>query len=201
MTTLTPDGATVLGVVDGYEYLGVDWVFRRCVGASALADLDYYCTRAAWPDTPASQLAGRDQVIADLRVKVAELERELAAVVVADAATPAEPGQAEMEAAADAAPVDDAGGGRRKAPPAKEPCPDCGNLISPWQMGRHRQKHAARTVLLTVPAWPSAQIAYDSDEWRCAVCTSNAHTRSVKHPDRCLRCANLVSTNGHEVTA
>lgn len=40
-------------------------------------------------------------------------------------------------------------------------------------------------------------IPEQSSAWRCVVCNQSAFARSVRDPERCIRCAALASRNGH----
>lgn len=43
-------------------------------------------------------------------------------------------------------------------------------------------------------------VRFDPPHWRCASCNTDTFARSVRDPDRCTRCASVV-TNGHLVAA
>lgn len=73
-----PDGAAILAEQAGYQYLAVEWVYRRPPGGQ----IEYYATRAAWADTPAAQLAAKDIEIASLQARIAELEQRLRATPI-----------------------------------------------------------------------------------------------------------------------
>jgi hypothetical protein len=91
------------------------------------------------------------------------------------------------------APAQNDAGPRRKAPPAKEPCdfPGCGKLISPWQMENHKR----------IAHGPPLSVVEDQADWRCPMCGSDVHARSLTRPDRCVRCAERSSANGVEAAA
>jgi hypothetical protein len=214
-----PDGAEQIAVVDNWEYLRVEWIYRR----QANGPLDYYATAAAWPTTPACQLGWRDTLIRNLQARVAELEQQLAsqasadrlAVELAPAATlpaPAEPG----------------------AEPAEEhPCPDCDRppLKSAKALLMHRIKaHGYRTPPAPAeapeqsapPPNPATMLPVKDSDRRlaldaaqeqperpssCRQCgRSNAIVApSMRDPTLCIQCAVDqaidVASNGHLVHA
>jgi hypothetical protein len=210
--TYATDGATVLGVVDDWEYLGVEWVFRRPAGDTSTTALDYYCTRQAWPATPAAQLAARDQIIRDLRAQVAELADRLAAVVVppsvAEAATGMQPKQADEDDAANRTcwcgkRCRNVRGlkthqrlmhGEESAEPVE--CPACHETF----------KNAAGLAIhrSNCPAAGPALIPLESleiDGWRCVVCGSNAFAPGLRDITICMRCEGTAHRNGKAIEA
>lgn len=224
MTSSTPDGATLLGVVDDYEYLAVEWVYRRQIGGGALA-IDYYCTRAAWPATPAAQLAARDQIITDLRAQVAEqdarladLERQLAAVAVPPAVAQAATGR--RRDATDPVLVTCPHCERRCASPrglathirlthdaindTPVECPKCTRTSkNAAGLTVHRPNCPAAGVAIVPiaseeePPAPRIEPAEHLDGWRCARCASDTFAPGLHDITICMRCEGTAkSTNG-----
>lgn len=176
-----PDGATIIAESGGHQYLAVAWVYRRQPGGQ----LDYYATVAAWAQTPAAQLAARDEEIAALHARIAELEARL-----------------RSEAPPTAPPADE--------PPA--PLEVCGidgctaEKPSGASMRMHRQRvHRQRPPDTAtdepepappVPA-PPPRVVDTPAGWRCAECLSDAHAQSLRDPALCIRCAAVpASSNG-----
>lgn len=174
MTTI-PDGAALLGVVDGYEYLAVEWVYRRRDDGP----LEYYATRAAWPETPAAQIAAHDQVIEDLRAKVAELEARLLD------ATPATAARVRTGGAAN-----------------RSRCPHCRKKIWPSLL----EKHIADQHGQAEPApaeKPPIVLLDDRSDWRCELCGQDTHARGLRNSAICMKCEQVgpprPKTNGVHV--
>jgi hypothetical protein len=207
-TASIPDGATLLGAIDGWEYLAVEWVYRRPIGAGLA--LDYYCTRSAWPETPAAQLAGRDQIITDLRAQVAELEARLAETTVppsvAAAATGMPAAVAEYTCMC----------GRRCASfrglkthqrlahseHSAEPveCPACHKTFKNTAgLAVHRPNCPAAGPALIPIANEAPQIVPDvGDGWRCERCGSDAFAPGLRSVAICMKCEQ-IEANGNGV--
>ena len=177
--TPPPAGATLHAVDGPVRYLRVDWIMRQEMNGRP----EYYCATDDWETTPAGRLADKDREIAALQHHIAELESRLAAPTVppavAEAATPAEPGQAGM------------------AVPHGLVCPDCGqnSFKNAHALRVHRGRaHGTRTAAPLIVA-----LVADDPTWRCESCGSDRHARSVTQPGLCLRCAaQLNCANGAE---
>jgi len=215
-----PDGATLLGAVDGYEYLAVEWVYRRPLDGGLA--LDYYCTRADWPTTPAAQLAARDQVIADLRSQVEELSRRLgeaatpiAAVDVAtvptmglDTADDLTCPQCDRRCASERGLATHIRLAHGDGSAERVECPSCHKTFKGAAgLAIHRSNcPAAYPTIIPVAddvdlrtARRAARVHNIQSGWTCARCKSDEHAQSIAEPSLCIRCASVAPTNGNGV--
>lgn len=172
-----PDGAELLAETGGHQYFTAAWVYRRPPGGQHT----YYSTIAAWRETPAAQLAERDQQImrrdqeiAHLRERVAELEVRLALKAPATA-------------------------------PQQEELPDDRRPTTDTQMetcgvdGCQVQKPAGRSINMHRARMHRYEIE-TRDGWRCADCESDAYAPDLHDRTRCMRCmAQRAPKNGKEV--
>ena len=183
-----PDGAEVLAVEGGHQYLRCDWVYRRGIGEQP----SYYAPWSAWPTTPAYQLASRDQAIAErdaqivaLRAHVAELELRLAEQKqMAPAATPPAPRARARRSAVRTEALTEA--------KEEHPCPDCDHDPFPsaralltHRISKHgyRNPPAAPPPDLPVAEPPATLVLQPSYGWPCAGCNVEKAPGDFALPD------------------
>jgi hypothetical protein len=93
--------------------------------------------------------------------------------------------------------------GADSAPPMRRKCPYCNERPKVVGLDAHIKRKHPNEALASTDAPPIA-IAPIETPWRCASCGGDAHARSLKDPNLCIRCvvAHAVPlTNGHLAAA
>lgn len=134
MTDTTLDGAELLATVDQVRYYRVAWIVAQQDDEPPA----YYSAACAWPETTAGKLAARDQEIARLQSRLADLEQQLATQSEPPAVADAASGMGSAEPVR-ASPYTTAGHRAR--------CPICDKKIWPSLLEKHLSDvHAAQPI-------------------------------------------------------
>ena len=188
-------GGELLATVDDVGYTAIHVVFAWAAGGVPTV----YCPYAEWAASSAARLAAKDREIAelaalaesraqqalDLAVRVAELERQLAA----PQETPKQ--NQEKMFSAQALALD-------KNPGS---CPDCGE--TGWKSARALQMHRQRAHQGMVAGKKGQPVQFVEElGWHCAAkgC-AGAHARDMHDPAFCTLHAQRQFTNGVETAA
>lgn len=174
-------------------YYEVAYVFRQ----DATGNTTPYCAITEWPQTLPAQLAAKDQEIAELR---AQLSRLTAAAMV----MPPSDDPPDDYACDQCGKTFDSERKRNlhvaaaHVPDDPQTCGTCGKTFKNARAFLMHQQRAGHQPAQTSEA-PTRQIVTlqpidDDPTWRCATCNSDAFSRSMADPTRCMRC--VKATNG-----